>query len=68
MTPSMLLLALAALYEHWASHVAGFMALYNVAFFFFANAGPNTTTRTRQALAPGTICSCWPAPTSWACC
>lgn len=41
MTLSML--ALAALYEQWTSHVAGFMALYSLAFLF-ANAGPNTTT------------------------
>ncbi|CAO1948104.1 unnamed protein product [Urochloa humidicola] len=57
MTLSML--ALAALYEHWASHVAGFMALYNVAFFF-ANAGPNTTAFVAPAeLFPARLrCTC----------
>ncbi|CAL4948348.1 unnamed protein product [Urochloa decumbens] len=57
MTLSML--ALAALYDHWASHVAGFMALYNVAFFF-ANAGPNTTTFVAPAeLFPARLrCTC----------
>jgi PHS family inorganic phosphate transporter-like MFS transporter len=53
------MLALAALYEHWTSHVAGFMALYNVAFFF-ANAGPNTTTFVAPAeLFPARLrCTC----------
>ena len=37
------LLALAISNDHWTSHAAGFFALYNVTFFF-ANAGPNTTT------------------------
>ncbi|KAF8695911.1 hypothetical protein HU200_036787 [Digitaria exilis] len=58
MTVSML--ALATLYEHWASHdVAGFMALYNVAYFF-ANAGPNTTTFVAPAeLFPARLrCTC----------
>ncbi|KAJ1284619.1 hypothetical protein BS78_03G218700 [Paspalum vaginatum] len=48
MTLSML--ALAALYEHWAWHVAGFMALYNVAFFF-ANVGLPTPRRSSRPLS-----------------
>ncbi|CAD6237607.1 unnamed protein product [Miscanthus lutarioriparius] len=57
MTLSMI--ALAALYEHWTSHIAGFMALYNVAFFF-ANVGPNTTTFVAPAeLFPARLrCTC----------
>ncbi|CAO2204251.1 unnamed protein product [Urochloa humidicola] len=58
MTLSML--ALAVLYEnYWASHIAGFMALYNVAFFF-ANAGPNTTAFVAPAeLFPARLrCTC----------
>ncbi|CAL4962261.1 unnamed protein product [Urochloa decumbens] len=53
------MLALAALYDHWASDVAGFMALYNVAFFF-ANAGPNTTAFVAPAeLFPARLrCTC----------
>lgn len=37
------MVALAAAYNHWTSHVAGFVVLYNVAFFF-AGVGPSTTT------------------------
>ena len=57
MTLSML--TLAALYEHWTSHIAGFMVLYNVAFFF-ANVGPNTTTFVAPAeLFPARLrCTC----------
>ncbi|CAL5030294.1 unnamed protein product [Urochloa decumbens] len=57
MTLSML--ALATLYDHWASHAAGFVALYNVAFFF-AQAGPNTTTFVAPAeLFPARLrCTC----------
>ncbi|KAL6845361.1 hypothetical protein ACP4OV_024856 [Aristida adscensionis] len=57
MTLSML--ALAALYDHWTSHVAGFAALYNLAFFF-ANLGPNTTTFVAPAeLFPARLrCTC----------
>ncbi|KAF8675817.1 hypothetical protein HU200_047308 [Digitaria exilis] len=60
MAMTLSMLALATLYEHWASHdVAGFMALYNVAFFF-ANAGPNTTTFVAPAeLFPARLrCTC----------
>ncbi|KAL6615734.1 hypothetical protein ACP70R_038004 [Stipagrostis hirtigluma subsp. patula] len=57
MTLSML--ALAALYDHWTAHVAGFAALYNLAFFF-ANLGPNTTTFVAPAeLFPARLrCTC----------
>lgn len=61
MTLSML--ALAASYDHWMSpspsRVAGFAALYNLAFFF-ANLGPNTTTFVAAAeLFPSRLrCTC----------
>ncbi|OEL13748.1 putative inorganic phosphate transporter 1-3 [Dichanthelium oligosanthes] len=41
MTLSMLVLA--TLYDYWTSHAAGFVALYNLAFFF-GSVGPRTTT------------------------
>ncbi|CAO2171042.1 unnamed protein product [Urochloa humidicola] len=53
------MLALATLYDHWTSHAAGFVALYNVAFFF-ARVGPSTTSFVAPAeLFPARLrCTC----------